>query len=170
MPNNILTNFHRDILAGIVILCGHCCCFKVKGPQRLHDDVIKWKHFPRYWPFVRGIYRSLVNSPPKGKWRGTLMFSLICTRINCWVNNREAGDLRRDLTHFDVIVMDYIHLSTRQRQHQMIFVILWYLWLMIKIVVNSSSLWPIRGQSILQNNHDMLLIGLGTNFNEIGID
>ena len=19
-----------------------------------HDDVIKWKHFPRYWPFVRG--------------------------------------------------------------------------------------------------------------------
>ena len=23
-----------------------------------HDDVIKWKHFPRYWPFVRGIHRS----------------------------------------------------------------------------------------------------------------
>ena len=22
------------------------------------DDVIKWKHFPRYWPFVRGIHRS----------------------------------------------------------------------------------------------------------------
>ena len=30
-----------------------------------HDDVIKWKHFPRYWPFVRGIHRSLVNSPYK---------------------------------------------------------------------------------------------------------
>ena len=28
-----------------------------------HDDVIKWKHFPRYWPFVRGIPRSPVNSP-----------------------------------------------------------------------------------------------------------
>ena len=24
----------------------------------VHDDVIKWKHFPRYWPFVRGIHRS----------------------------------------------------------------------------------------------------------------
>ena len=23
-----------------------------------HDDVIKWKHFSRYWPFVRGIHRS----------------------------------------------------------------------------------------------------------------
>ena len=30
----------------------------------IHDDVIKWKHSPRYWPFVRGIQRSPVNSPP----------------------------------------------------------------------------------------------------------
>ena len=22
-------------------------------PRKLHDDVIKWKHFPHYWPFVR---------------------------------------------------------------------------------------------------------------------
>ena len=61
----------------------------------LHDDVLKWKHFPRYWPFVRGIHRSPVNSPHKGQWRGALMFSLICVWINGWVNNREAGDLRR---------------------------------------------------------------------------
>ena len=47
-----------------------------------HDDVIKWKHFPRYWPFVRGIHRSPVNSPHKGQWRGTLIFSLICVWIN----------------------------------------------------------------------------------------
>ena len=32
-----------------------------------HDDVIKWKHFPRYWPFVRRIHRSPVNSPHKGQ-------------------------------------------------------------------------------------------------------
>ena len=70
------------------------------------DDVIKWKHFPRYWPFVRGIHRSPVNSPHKGQWRGTLMFSLIYARINCWVNNREAGDLRRHRAHFDVTVMN----------------------------------------------------------------
>ena len=57
-----------------------------------HDDVIKWKHFPCYWPFVRGIHRSPVNSPHKGQWRGALMFSLICARINAWVNNSEAGD------------------------------------------------------------------------------
>ena len=41
---------------------------------RIHDDVIKWKHFPRYWPFARGIHRSPVNSPHKGQWRGALVF------------------------------------------------------------------------------------------------
>ena len=30
--------------------------------ELMHDDVIKWKHFPRYWPFVRGIRRPPVNS------------------------------------------------------------------------------------------------------------
>ena len=70
-----------------------------------YDDVIKWKHFPRYWPFVRGIHRSPVNSPHKGQWRGALMFTLMCARINGWVNNREAGDLRRYRAHYDVIVM-----------------------------------------------------------------
>ena len=70
-----------------------------------HDDVIKWKHFPRNWPFVREIHRSPVNFPHKGQWRGALMFSLIYAWINDWVNNREAGDLRRQHGHYDVIVM-----------------------------------------------------------------
>ena len=70
-----------------------------------HDDVIKWKHFPRNWPFVRGIHQSLVNSPHKGQWRGALMFSLICAWTSDWVNNDKAGDLRRHNAHYDVIVM-----------------------------------------------------------------
>ena len=79
-----------------------------KDAARNHNDVIKWKHFPRYWSFVRGIHRSPVNSPHKGQWRGTLMFSLICRPINCWVNNREAGDLRHHRAHYDVIVMSSV--------------------------------------------------------------
>ena len=65
-----------------------------------YNDVIKWKHFPHYWPCVRGIRRSLVNSPYKDQRREAFMFSLICTWINSWVNNGEAGGLRRHLkTH-----------------------------------------------------------------------
>ena len=41
-----------------------------------HDDAIKWKHFPCYWPFVRGIHRSPVNSLHKDQWRGASMFFL----------------------------------------------------------------------------------------------
>ena len=77
----------------------------LKQTRLSHDDVIKWKHFPRYWSFVRGIHRSPVNSPHKGQWHGALIFSLICVWINGWVNNREAGDLRCYRAHSDVSVM-----------------------------------------------------------------
>ena len=72
---------------------------------RWHDDVIKWKHLPRYWPFVRRIHWSPVNSPHKGQWSGALKFSLICVWIKSWVNSREAGDLRCYRAHYDVTVM-----------------------------------------------------------------
>ena len=68
-----------------------------------HDDVIKWKHFPRYWPFVQ----SPVNSSRKGQWRGALVFSLICAWTNSWANNRDAGNLRRYRAHYGVIVMGW---------------------------------------------------------------
>ena len=60
-----------------------------------HDDVIKWKHFPRYWPFVQGIHRSPVNSPHKDQRSGALMFSMIYAWIYSWAKNGEAVDLRR---------------------------------------------------------------------------
>ena len=71
-----------------------------------YDDVIKWKHFMRHWPFVRGIYRSPVNFPHKCQWRGALMLPLICAWTNGRVNYRDGGDLRRHLTHYDVTVMN----------------------------------------------------------------
>ena len=70
-------------------------CVDIGGSMCYHADVIKWNQFPRYWPFVRGIHRSLLNSPHKGQWCGALIYSLICAWINGWVNNGEAGNLRR---------------------------------------------------------------------------
>ena len=61
---------------------------------------------PRYWPFVRGMHWSPVNSPHKGQWREALMFSLICVWTNSWANNGDVGDLRCHRAHYDVIVMD----------------------------------------------------------------
>ena len=58
-----------------------------------------------FWPFVRGIHRSPVNSPRKNQWRGALIFSLIWPWINGWLNNGDAGGLRRHRAHYDVTVM-----------------------------------------------------------------
>ena len=64
-----------------------------------------WEHFACYWPFVRGIHLSLVDSPHKGQWSGALMFSLICAWTNGWARNRGTGDLRRYRAHYDVTMM-----------------------------------------------------------------
>ena len=69
------------------------------GSRSLRDDVIKWKHFPRNWPFVSAIQRSPITKASGDD------FSLICAWIHSWVNNREASDLRRHRAHYDVIVM-----------------------------------------------------------------
>ena len=70
--------------------------------MQCHDDVIKWKHFPRHWQFVR--YPRWIPHT-KGQWREALVFSLICVWTNGWVNSRKAGDLRRYHAHYDIIVM-----------------------------------------------------------------
>ena len=68
-----------------------------------------WRHqmepFSALLALCAGNSPVPVNSPHKGQWRGALMFSLISAWINDWVNNREAGDLRRHRCHYDVIVM-----------------------------------------------------------------
>ena len=91
-------------------ICSHISCtssqFSLTGDIVLiHEEIIQSKHFPRSWPFVRGIHRSPVNSPHKDQWRGALMFSLICTSVNVSVNNLEVGDLRRHRAHYAVSLM-----------------------------------------------------------------
>ena len=84
-----------------------------------------WRHqmetFSALLAICAGIHRSPVNSLHKGQWHGAFMFSLICAWINLWVNNREAGDLRRYRAHYDVIVMspwdpNYSQVNTTRAQ------------------------------------------------------
>ena len=85
------------------------------GYRLMHDELIKWKNFPRHWPFLRGIHWSPVNSLHKGQWRGALMFSLICAWIHGWVNNGDAGDLRRHRAHYDGRMRSMSCMSTQRR-------------------------------------------------------
>ena len=79
-----------------------CCTCRIIKPFTMYLNIISFldtemagddvfKYFPRYWPSVRGIHRSPVNSTHKGQWRRALMFSLICAlnkqsskQSSCW--------------------------------------------------------------------------------------
>ena len=77
--------------------------WRSKQPEQLQSWYSWWRHqmdtFSALLAFCAG------KSPHKGQWRGALLFSLIYVWINGWINNREAGDLRRHCAHYDVIVM-----------------------------------------------------------------
>ena len=66
--------------------------------------ITSWCH--QMEPFSAILAICAGNSPDTGEfpsqrqWRGALVFSLICAWINGWVNNREAGDLRRAMSLF----------------------------------------------------------------------
>ena len=68
-----------------------------------------WRHqmetFSALLAICAGNSPVPVNSPHKGQWRGALMFSLIFVGLKGWINNREAGDLRRYRVHYNVTVM-----------------------------------------------------------------
>ena len=103
---NIFKQYSYLVITALLKTNSSCTtCWWYSILKFLHDDVIKWRNFHCYWPFVRGIHRSPVNSPHKGQWRGALMLSLICASINGWVNNGETSDVRRYRIHYNVIVM-----------------------------------------------------------------
>ena len=53
-----------------------------------HGDVIKWQHFPRYWPFVWGIQQSPVNSLHKDLWRGDVTEMI---RFSCFACGKPSN-------------------------------------------------------------------------------
>ena len=111
----------------------------------VHDDVIKWKYFPRYWPFVPGIHRSPVNIPPKSQWHGALIF-FICALTNSWANNRDAGDLRRHRAHYGVIVMRcYWQIAILWNRHHRHILLTGIRWNRTGIIARMDDCTTIRG-------------------------
>ena len=103
--------FYTGQLLLHISLCDYICETLITKANKFHDiwaycesggnqlqvpvsEILWWRH--QMWP---------VNYPHKGQWRGALIFSLLCTWLNGWVSNREAGDSRRHCAHYDVIVM-----------------------------------------------------------------
>ena len=71
-----------------------------------HDDVIRWKYFPRYWPFCGEFtgHRWILLTKASDAELWYFLWSAPAT--NGWVNNRSTCDLRRHRTQHDIIAMD----------------------------------------------------------------
>ena len=124
---------HSDVLAGVAstrtvdlwtklhlmrTIFGSCLVSKpivavnivLTGPTNNHlttytDDVIKRKHFPRHWPFDRGIHQSLVDSPQRPQRRSFDVFFDL--RLNKRWNNQECRWFENHRAQCDVTVMCY---------------------------------------------------------------
>ena len=65
----------------------------------MHDDIIKWKHFPRYWPIC-----GLTSQWPMTQ-SFDILLDLYLKKNNGWANNWDTGDLRRHCAHYDITVI-----------------------------------------------------------------
>ena len=131
-----------------------------------HYDVIKWKHFPRYWSFERGIHRSPVNFPHKCQWRVTLVFSLICAlnkrlskQSRGWWFETPSRSLWRHCNELNLSGKCWPAYSGNWLYQTLI--VRWYRRYSLRIYIFS---WH---QAITKTNSDFLSTGLlGTNFGE----
>ena len=111
--------YDRETGREILVNCNDWWCLTYETTLKIHKSQGANEHlFQHMMTSSNGnIFR--VTGPLCGEftghrwqWRGTLMFSLICVWINGWVNDREAGDLRRYRAHYDVTVMTTHHSVT----------------------------------------------------------
>ena len=140
-----------------------------------HNPLSFPKSGPRYWPFVRGIHLSPVNSLHKCQWRGALMFSLIFAWIHGWVNNRDAGDSRSNRAHYDVTVMKWQGCSTPSSLCTGLCTFYFFSW--SSLLRNphqfcSSNVWVIQHQSLYASDMNTItvfcVLGLQFKWNQNG--
>ena len=102
--------------------------------MRLKVSSAKWRPFclglnvlmRTWWRHQIDTFSALlalwgVISLHKGQWRGALVFSLICAWTNGWANHRDAGDLRRHHTNYDVTLMESVSMSCHHVRSRLCF-------------------------------------------------
>ena len=96
---------------------------------RDHDDVIKWKHFPRYWPFVWGMYRPPMKIPSQRPVTRSFDICLICAlnkRLSkqswgCWFETPSRSLWRRCniwFMHIKMAILVYVSSNKLTKLYQ----------------------------------------------------
>ena len=95
--------------------------------------------------------RTPENSPHRVQWRGSLMFSLICAWANCWVNNRDAGDLRRRRDDYGVT----IHYAFIWSSYHIILSVMAYQPIMLLLTMHIAHIYSLK--SYQSHHHSIQL-------------
>ena len=76
-----------------------------------HDDVIKWKHFPRNWPLVRGIHRCIPSQRPVTRsfevFFGMCLNKRLSKQSRCWWFETPSRSLWRQCNNLGVTTSYY---------------------------------------------------------------
>ena len=129
------------------------CVFLLNGGYEIYeiylDDVIKWKHFPRYWSFVRGIHRS-----PGHRWIPLTKASEAELWCFVWSTPQQTfeqtSDLRHHRPHYDVT-----NATTKHKKVQSMFwldvlirlMIIWHQWRIY--LLNHIPTFPLSQKSLI---------------------
>ena len=110
-----------------------------------------------------GEFTGRGESPAQRPVTGSFDVSLICARINDWVNNREAGDLRRHRGHYDVNVMLTSRSYSRTCRGQM-----WYhpndsRWHRFSKILFEIHTFPIKKMQLIMSSGKWRSVCLGAN-------
>ena len=84
-------------------------------------NILPWHWSPLcYWPFVRGIHWSSMDSPHKRLAAQALIFSLMLAWTNCWTNMPVPGYLTRYDTHVKVFanLLQYLSFTGHARRQK----------------------------------------------------
>ena len=93
------------LLSGVTSLFHVTCTFHMI--HTAHDDVMAWRRFPNYRPFVKKIHRWSVDPPPIASVMRSFNVFLLLAWISSWTNNPLA-----DLTHLSLDKMAAISQTT----------------------------------------------------------
>ena len=119
-----------------------------------------WRHQMETFSMLLAICADRWIPHAKASDSEFLVFTLICARINGWVNNREAGDLRRNRAHYDVIVIGSVQRATynqmswyqiNSRYQQSTCLLIWN-YIATWITTTGDVYWPSRRRECLFNS------------------
>ena len=127
------------IFSNAVLLNMSCCC--------RHDDVIKWKHFPGFWPFVKGIHCSMMHPYPQKDNDARLWCFFCCEPVEIPVIRNAMVVMRRHRNILEIFLIQRHSVATANDNSVLMHLIIWYN-IFAKALFRQRDFWRLNPKSV----------------------